>query len=471
MSSTPTVNTLINSSNCTVLGNSSTGNALSVQQVGAGNVFVTSNASGRVALFVSATSNVGVGTTNPTAPFHIRGAGQPTATAFNTTGNLGGSIVLQDSDTQAFNGGAVVFGASQGYFAAIKGSLQDGTTNTKGDLYFATRNAVADASLATRMTITAGGNVGIGTASPQAPLHVIGDVLTGTTGGYYYGSLAIQNDGNANYGSIIGKGIQWDGTNYKIQTDGVNTRCSAIQMSWDQGFRFITTAAAGGSVATLTPAQLNSNVKAVITNGGSVGIGTASPVTTFHVGSATGFYGGTSGGAAVITSATAVAPLIAGQASTTSAGNMYVGSSATYARNTGGGIIMGGRGYDFGAGNNFMPFARISGVQRADGDAYDGDFVVETMGGGSGNGRLYERMRIASTGNVGIGTASPNNTIDLNAVTSNGCAIGFTYTGKTVHEEMRAMSRVMAKWRSHLANATIAEREREDRERKRGFFR
>ena len=40
-----------------------------------------------------------------------------------------------------------------------------------------------------------------------------------------------------------------------------------------------------------------------------------------------------------------------------------------------------------------------------------------------------------------------------------------------VHEELRAMSRVMAKWRSHLANATIAEKEREDRERKRGFFR
>ena len=40
-----------------------------------------------------------------------------------------------------------------------------------------------------------------------------------------------------------------------------------------------------------------------------------------------------------------------------------------------------------------------------------------------------------------------------------------------VHEEMRAMSRVMARWRAHLANAAVAQKEREDRDRKRGFFR
>jgi hypothetical protein len=86
---------------------------------------------------------------------------------------------------------------------------------------------------------------------------------------------------------------------------------------------------------------------------------------------------------------------------------MYVGSSATYARNTGGGIIMGGRGYDFGGGSNFMPYARISGVQPANGDAYEGDFVVETMGGGAGNGKLYERLRVLSIGHVGIGIQTP----------------------------------------------------------------
>ena len=63
----PSVSQVISASNVYLIGNTSSGNALSVQQLGAGNVFVTSNASGRVGLFVSATSNVGIGTTNPSS--------------------------------------------------------------------------------------------------------------------------------------------------------------------------------------------------------------------------------------------------------------------------------------------------------------------------------------------------------------------------------------------------------------------
>jgi hypothetical protein len=48
-----------------VTGNAASANALTVRQFGAGNVFSASNAAGTVGLFVSATSNVGVGTTNP----------------------------------------------------------------------------------------------------------------------------------------------------------------------------------------------------------------------------------------------------------------------------------------------------------------------------------------------------------------------------------------------------------------------
>jgi hypothetical protein len=95
---------------------------------------------------------------------------------------------------------------------------------------------------------------------------------------------------------------------------------------------------------------------------------------------------------------------------------MYVGSSATYARNSGGGIIMGGRGYNYGGGSYYMPYARVSGVQRPDSDIFDGDFVVETMGNGNGNGVLYERMRITSAGRVGIGTANPGVTLEVNGI-------------------------------------------------------
>jgi hypothetical protein len=282
---------ILNSSNVLVFGNTSSGNALSVQQLGAGNVVAFSNANGTVGLFVSATSNVGVGTTNPIYNLDI----QTAFGAQNPTSNL---------------------------FRIYSAAYPTGTSNT-----------------------------------------------------------ALRIEKGTGYGGVISGYI----------TQGV---AAGLRLSTLGG-------AAPVDVMTLT--------------GSNVGIGTTNPVATFHVGAATGFYGGTSGGAAVITSATAVTPLIAGQASTVSAGNMYVGSSATYARNTGGGIIMGGRGYDFGGGSNFMPFARISGVQRADADTYDGDFVVETMGNGSGNGTLYERMRITAGGRVGIGTASPGFPLHLNA--------------------------------------------------------
>ena len=54
--------TLINSSNCIVLGNTSSGTALTVQQLGAGAVMNVATSTGSSALFVSSTGQVGVGT-------------------------------------------------------------------------------------------------------------------------------------------------------------------------------------------------------------------------------------------------------------------------------------------------------------------------------------------------------------------------------------------------------------------------
>ena len=54
-------------SNLFVTGNTPVSNVVTIQQLGTGNVFSTSNASGQVGLFVSSTSNVGIGTTNPSS--------------------------------------------------------------------------------------------------------------------------------------------------------------------------------------------------------------------------------------------------------------------------------------------------------------------------------------------------------------------------------------------------------------------
>jgi hypothetical protein len=84
-------------------------------------------------------------------------------------------LYLQDSGGAVGNGGGILFGASQGSFAQIKGFIQNGTGGASGDLSFATRNAPTDTNLIERMRITGAGRVGIGVVSPSGPLHVVQD--------------------------------------------------------------------------------------------------------------------------------------------------------------------------------------------------------------------------------------------------------------------------------------------------------
>jgi hypothetical protein len=284
----PTVPTLINSSAVLVTGNAVSANALSVRQFGGGNCLSVSNANGTVGLFVSSTSNVGIGTTNPSSRLHVQGgdiyaSSNINGNAGNTTWRLQPQYVGSNpfpSNFRIANGWDPIAGTGQANYAGVGINLNSYQGGSQIEFYTsATNNAVPTE----RMRIRTDGNVGIGTAGPQTALQVNGDLLLAQgTGNYGYNSLAIQYDGNTNYGSIIGKSVKWDGTNYIVQTDGVTPRCCAIQMSFDNGFKFVTTSASGGSNLTLSPAQFLSNTKVAITQGGSVGIGTTNPGSALH---------------------------------------------------------------------------------------------------------------------------------------------------------------------------------------------
>jgi hypothetical protein len=87
--SAPTVPTVLNTSNCFVFGNTASGNALSVQQLGSGPVASFSNAAGQVVFSVSATGGITAPGPGGVATNTAIGA---SALAANTTGSTNTAI-------------------------------------------------------------------------------------------------------------------------------------------------------------------------------------------------------------------------------------------------------------------------------------------------------------------------------------------------------------------------------------------
>lgn len=108
------------------------------------NQYMTIGTDGKVAIGVNAGS----------AKLHVYGAA---GTGAPTLGD--GAAYLQDSGGSSFNGGALVFGASQGFFAGVKGQISSGSGNTTGDLVFFTRINTSDANLTQQMRISSAGIV------------------------------------------------------------------------------------------------------------------------------------------------------------------------------------------------------------------------------------------------------------------------------------------------------------------------
>lgn len=158
------------------------------------------------AMHVNRDGLIGVGTTSPLAQLHVYGSGQDTA-AFNTAGNLGGALLLQDSNGSGGDGGALVFGAFYGLFATIKGLLTDGSGNSKGNVVISTRRAAGDATLTGHTWFMDNGRTGFGTDTPVGQLHAFGTCqssLTPSTSGALGGSIILQDDaGSSNNGGAI----------------------------------------------------------------------------------------------------------------------------------------------------------------------------------------------------------------------------------------------------------------------------
>lgn len=165
----------------------------------AGDVNFSTSATQRMTILSG--GNVGIGVTSPKGKLEVA----------NTTGSTGAmadteyNLILRNTSTA--NAHCVGMGfIPQSDDNTIKAGMifkHTSAGNNRGDIQFLSRNTADNTDCVVdtdaRMTILADGNVGIGTSSPSAPLH-INKTHTGTHGGEQYGQYFLTHYDTSNTG-------------------------------------------------------------------------------------------------------------------------------------------------------------------------------------------------------------------------------------------------------------------------------
>lgn len=311
--------------------------------------------------------NVGIGTTAPTSPLHL----------YQPAGSLPNLLTLQQPISTINNVGSTIMlarGATTNYGGAIWNSY-----DLQADYMSFGVGWGYNPTLYPTMTIHAAtsagtGDVGIGTTSPGAKLHIVDDIDGGFISGYS-SSIMIENpDSNGTGGSSALRLMRAGSTRWALVND-VNGNATDNLTVWGYG-----------GVNAITVAKTS----------GNVGIGTKSPDVKLHVESD----GSTS------------------YARLRTYGDQYTGIIFDTARGSAAspadaqiGDVVGGIMNNAYFNGDWRNAGRINFVVSGTaGVVPNSDIVFSPSNGTIGNA---ERFRITSAGNVGIGTTSPASILNI----------------------------------------------------------
>ena len=440
-------------------------------------------------LNITAAGNVGIGTTTPTNRLQV----QPALTGFDLNGLSNGAIALTNNSNGGVAptiGGKSTTNGQPGLQFVI--GTNDTNTNAdmvfsvresdNTDFSTLTSSAYRFSRFTTSLLeILRNGNVGIGTTAPATKLHIAGitRIDEGGNTAFYAGNyirlfndqnLNIRNSGGTTVANISVSGSSYfNGGNVGIGTtspssklhlsvgnvDGIRVESSnsgyletgktggarwrwANEYSADNLFQLLVNDLAGG-----VP---NLPVLAV-TGSGNVGIGTSAPLSKFHVKATTNQNLRVAGGSTLeinsINDADSAYIPVTFRASSFNFSNgnvgigttspaakldIYVGASGGAAANSDDNLIIEDNGNSF---LNFKtPATGVSGLIFSDLTRGQGQVTYDhnldalrfvTSG--------VEKVRILSSGNVGIGTTTPSYTLDVSG--SAGSTVRFKGSGQS----------------------------------------